>query len=660
MHRARWNRSWGVMALAALGVGIAGCGGDSTGMLQAGDAAQRVYVAPGEHDEFYGFFSGGYSGQLSVWGLPSARLFRVIPVFSQDPESGYGYSEETKGLLQTSYGFIPWDDSHHPVLSRTNGTADGRWIFINGNNTPRIARIDLTKFETVEILELPNTGGNHASSFVTHNTEYVFGASRFSIPAEQDLSVPIASYKDNFDGVLSFVKVDPASGQMNLEFQIQVPPYHYDLARAGMGVSGDWVFFTSYNTEQSHTLLEIEASRNDKDFILAVNWKKAAEAVANGAGRNAPGVYYHNRYDPSTGVATSERKNGVRLVQPSEIPGGMYYLPTPKSPHGVDIDPSGEFIVAGGKLATVIPVHSFSRMQTAIAEGRFVETIAGIPVLDYDATIIGEVQNPGLGPLHTEFDGRGFAYTSVYISSEIVKWSLETFEVVDRIDAYYSIGHLMLTHGDTRDPQPKYLVGLTKTARDRFLPVGPKQNHPAQLYDISGDRMVLLKDFPTIGEPHYAQSIRADLIKGNVRRIYELSDNQHPFITRRPADARVERQGRTVRIYMTSIRSHFTPDNIEGIEVGDTVYVHVTNLEQDWDVTHGIAIKGAANAEIILAPGQTKTLKWVPTRTGIYPFYCTAFCSALHQEMQGYIRVSERGSGVPISWRTGTRGSPGN
>jgi nitrous-oxide reductase len=650
------NTALATLVVAGMGVAFSGCAGEN-GVIATGDAAERTWVAPGEHDEFYAFLSGGYSGQISVWGLPSARLFKVIPVFSKDPETGYGYSEETKPLLRTSYGEIPWDDSHHPVLSRTDGVADGRWIFINGNNTPRIARIDLTKFETVEIIELPNTGGNHASSFVTENTEYVFGATRFSIPVEQDLDVSIDSYRENFDGALTFIKVDPNSGEMDLEFQVQVPPYHYDLARSGMGVSGDWVFFTSYNTEQAHTLLEIEASRNDKDFILAVNWRRAAEAAANGAGRDVPGTYFHNRYDPGVGTTISEEKQGVRMLQPSELQGAMYFLPTPKSPHGVDIDPTGEYIVAGGKLATVIPVHSFSRMQQAISDGAIVETIMGIPVLDYDRTIIGEVQNPGLGPLHTEFDGRGYAYTSVYISSEIVKWSLETFEVVDRIDAYYSIGHLMLTHGDTRDPQPRYLVGLTKTARDRFLPVGPKQNHPAQLYDVSGDRMVLLKDFPTIGEPHYAQAIRADLISGNAMRIYELSDNQHPQVTRRPGEARVEREGNVVRVYMTSIRSHFTPDNIEGIEVGDTVYVHVTNLEQDWDVTHGIAIKGATNAEIILAPGQTKTLKWVPTRTGIYPFYCTAFCSALHQEMQGYIRVSAPGSGVPISWRTGTRGS---
>jgi nitrous-oxide reductase len=642
---------------AALAGGIAftvvACPGE-TRMIGSEDAAQRVYVAPGDYDEYYGFFSGGYSGQVSVWGLPSTRMFKVIPVFSQDPETGYGYSEETKPLLETSYGFIPWDDSHHPQLSRTNGEADGRWLFINANNTPRIARIDLTKFETAEILELPNTGGNHASAFPTWNNEYVVGATRFSIPIEEDLDVPIASYRDNFDGSVSFVRVDPESGRMSLAFQVRVPPFHFDLGRAGMGPSGDWVFFTTYNVEQAHTLLEIEASRLDKDFILAINWRMLEEAVQNGAGRQMPGQYLHNTYDAGTGLTTSTRNEGVLVVDPSEIPGGMFFLPTPKSPHGVDIDPTGEFIVGGGKLATVIPVHSFSRMLQAIESEAFEEVIDGVPVLEYEATMIGEVENPGLGPLHTEFDGRGYAYTSVYISSEIVKWSLETFEVVDRIDAFYSIGHLMLTHGDTRNPDARYLVGLTKTARDRFLPVGPKQNHPAQLYDVSGDRMVLLKDFPTIGEPHYAQSIRADRLMDNSQRIYQLSESQHPHVTRRPGEARVVREGNVVRVYQTSIRSHFMPDNIEGIEVGDTVYIHLTNLEQDWDVVHGIAVKGAQTAEILVAPGQTKTLKWVPTRTGIYPFYCTAFCSALHQEMQGYIRVSERGSGVPLTWSTGS------
>jgi nitrous-oxide reductase len=343
----------------------------------------------------------------------------------------------------------------------------------------------------------------------------------------------------------------------------------------------------------------------------------------------------------------------VLVLDPRDIPGGIFLLPTPKSPHGVDIDPSGELIVAGGKLATVIPVHSFSKMQAAIAAGDFDGEVNGIPILRYDATIIGEVENPGLGPLHTEFDGKGYAYTSVYITSEVVKWSLETFEVVDRIEAFYSIGHLMIPGGDNRNPAGKYLLGMTKTAKDRFLPVGPKQNHPAQLYDISGDRMVLLKDFPTIGEPHYAQAIAASQASSTTCARSTRWRTTGTRARSEPDEARVEREGNVVRVYMAHIRSHQRPDNIEGIHVGDTVYFHHTNVEQDWDVVHGFAIKGMNTAEVLIAPGQTKTNVWVPTRTGIYPFYCTAFCSALHQEMQGYVRVSPRGANTPLVWRTG-------
>jgi nitrous-oxide reductase len=642
----------GVVVLA--GMMVIPRGGNS---LAASDIASRTYVAPGDYDEFYGFLSGGYSGQLSIWGIPSGRMLKVIPVFSQDPETGYGYTEETKPLLMTSYGLIPWDDSHHPHMSQTNGDADGRWVFINGNNTPRIARIDLSYFETRETLEIPNTGGNHGSSFVTQNTEYVVGATRFSIPATKDADVPIDSYKENFAGKISFVKVAQDNGRMSLAHQLKVPAYNYDLARAGKGPSADWVFFTTYNTEQAHTLLEIEASRADKDFILAVNWKAVEAAAQAGRGRQENAEYFHNYYDESKGTAVSERKTGVLVLDPRDVPGAVFLLPTPKSPHGVDIDPSGELIVAGGKLATVIPVHSYSKMMAAIAAKNFEDEVDGIPVLKYESTIAGEVENPGLGPLHTEFDGKGYAYTSVYISSEIVKWDLKTFKVVDRIESFYSVGHLMIPRGDNRNPAGKYMIGMTKTARDRFLPVGPKQNHPAQLYDISGDKMVMLSDFPTIGEPHYAQAIEASKIAPNSRQMYSLADNNHPHALKRTQDARVERNGNIVRVYMAHIRSHQRPDNIEGIMVGDTVYFHHTNVEQDWDVLHGFAIKGMTTAEVLVAPGQTKTMVWTPTRTGIYPFYCTAFCSALHQEMQGYVRVSPKGSNTPLVWRTGTEGN---
>src|SRR5690349_18222393 len=107
----------------------------------SGDAAAKSYVAPGQYDAFYNFISGGFSGQLSTYGLPSGRLLRVIPVFSVDPEKGWGYSEESKPMLNTSHGFVPWDDLHHTELSQTNGEVDGRWVFGNANNTPRVARI---------------------------------------------------------------------------------------------------------------------------------------------------------------------------------------------------------------------------------------------------------------------------------------------------------------------------------------------------------------------------------------------------------------------------------------------------------------------------------------------------------------------------------------
>ena len=628
-------------------------GGKSSPLSGAGDAASKVYVAPGTHDEFYAFLSGGFSGQLSVYGLPSGRLFRVIPVFSLDPEKGYGFSEETKPMLNTSYGFIPWDDAHHSELSQTDGVPDGRWVFINGNNTPRIARIDLTTFETVEIIEIPNSAGNHGSPFITQNSEYVIGSTRFSVPIPQ-ADVSIASYKENFKGTFTMIKLDEKTGEMKIHFQILAPGYDYDKAHCGKGPSHGWAFFTCYNTEEAHTLKEIEASQNDKDYIAAINWKKAAEYVEQGGGEDWPTEYYHNVMDEHTHTATSKVIKTVKMLDPAKYPGIIYYLPTPKSPHGVDVDPSGEYIVGNGKLSADMSVHSYSKMVKAIENEAFETIIDGIPVLKYEEILAGVVEQPGLGPLHTEFDDNGYAYTSMFISSEIVKWKLGTWEVVDRIPAYYSIGHLMIPGGDSRKPWGKYVVALNKITKDRYLPTGPELTHSAQLIDISGEKMKLLLDFPTIGEPHYAQAIPADIVKPNSKKFYKLQDNTHPYAIKSDGEARVTREGNVVRAYLGSIRSHFTPDCIEGVQVGDEVYFHVTNLEQDWDVPHGFAVLGANNAELLIMPGVTRTLKWVPKKVGVYPMYCTDFCSALHQEMQGYIRVSPKGSNVPVKYWLGS------
>ncbi|MCF8274198.1 MAG: Sec-dependent nitrous-oxide reductase [Flavobacteriaceae bacterium] len=615
-------------------------------------AAEKVYVAPGEHDEFYAFISGGFSGQLSVYGLPSGRLFKVIPVFSQDAEKAWGYNEETKPMLNTSHGFIPWDDAHHPDISQTAGEIDGRYVYINANNTPRIAKIDLTTFETTEIIEIPNSAGNHSSSFVTENTEYVVAGTRFSVPIPQrDMS--IKDYKGNFKGSLSFLKVNPDNGEMTIKFQLLMPGFNYDLSHPGRGKSHGWFFFTTYNTEEANSLLEVNASQNDKDFIAAINWKKIEEYVNNGGGTKMPTKYAHNIYSDETHTATSTMINEVLTVNPLEVPGAVYLLPTPKSPHGCDVDPSGEYIVGNGKLSANLTVHSFTKMVDAIENKKFDGEAYGIPILKFEDVLAGSVEQPGLGPLHTEFDGKGNAYTTFFISSEVVKWKLGTWEVLDRKPTYYSVGHLMIPGGNSAKPFGKYVVAMNKITKDRYLPTGPEVTQSAQLYDISGDKMELLLDFPTIGEPHYAAGCPASLIEANSKKLYKLEDNKHPYAAKSDADTKVVRKGNEVHVQMTMIRSHFSPDNIEGIKVGDKVYFHITNLEQDYDVPHGVAMIGANTSELLIMPGQTETFVWEPKQVGVWPFYCTDFCSALHQEMQGYVRVSPSASNIELSWSLG-------
>ena len=267
MKKFNFNQSYfQLLVIAILGAMLFSSCGSETNPYTSGDSgalssdvASKVYVAPGEYDEFYAFMSGGFSGQITVHGLPSGRLFKTIPVFSVDGEKGYGFNEETKPLLNTSHGFVPWDDAHHPELSQTNGETDGRWIFINGNNTPRIARVDLSVFETAQIIEIPNSGGNHSSPFTTENTEYVVAGTRFGVPYPQK-DVAINSYAENFKGMLTYVSVSD-EGYMDIAFQILLPAFDYDLAHSGKGDSHGWTFFTTYNTEEKNTLLEVNASQ---------------------------------------------------------------------------------------------------------------------------------------------------------------------------------------------------------------------------------------------------------------------------------------------------------------------------------------------------------------------------------------------------------------
>ncbi len=341
---------------------------------------------------------------------------------------------------------------------------------------------------------------------------------------------PISEYKSNFKGALTFISVEPEHGHMEIKFQLLMPGFNYDLSHPGRDKSHGWFFFSTYNTEEANSLLEVNASQNDKDFIAAVNWKMIEAYVNNGGGKKMSTRYAHNVYDESTHTATSTMNKEVLTVDPAEVPGAIYFLPTPKSPHGCDVDPTGQYIIGSGKLSADLTVHSFDKMLAAIKAEKFDGEAYGIPILNYQDVLAGTVSSGGLGPLHTEFDGRGNAYTTFFISSEVVKWELGTWEVIDRKPTYYSVGHLMIPGGNSRKPHGKYLVAMNKITKDRYLPTGPEMEHSAQIYDITGEKWSCCMIFRLTVSLTMRQVVMLSFLVNNSKKIYRLDENNHPTL----------------------------------------------------------------------------------------------------------------------------------
>jgi nitrous-oxide reductase len=574
-------------------------------------AAEKTYVAPGDLDEYYMFSSGGHSGQVYVYGLPSMRHLVTIPVFTPYPGTGYGFDDDTKKML----GDLTWGDAHHPALSETNGDYDGRWLFINEMNG-RVARIDLRDFKTKEIFgPVPNVMGNHGSAFVTPNTEYSMMATRFSIPIPKGTYAPIEKYATDYKGVVAAVKIDQKSGAMSLGFEILMPPIDFDLGDAGKLASDGWMFWSSYNAERATGKLEVTASQREQDYIAAIDWRAAEKAAAAGQG---------------------DVIGGVKVIDPKKVPGLVYLLPCPKSPHGVDVSPDGKYIVASGKIAGITVAFNFEKMQTAIRNKEFTGDEDGIPVLKYDAVKDAEVP-VGLGPLHTQFGPNGMAYTSLFIDSAVASWRLGEWKVIDKVPVSYSIGHLAAAEGDTINPDGKYLVALNKLSHGRHLNVGPSQPESSQLLDISEEKMKLVYDAFTEPEPHYAQIIKAD--KLHPIEVYPKEENKNPLAVWDVSQAGATRQGNKVTVKMVAVRSTFTPTSFE-VQEGDIVTVAITNIEQTTDMLHGFGLLDY-NINLVIDPGETKVVTFT-AKKGVFPYYCTNFCSALHQEMQGYLIVKPR------------------
>ncbi len=575
-------------------------------------AAQKVYVAPGDLDQYYMFSSGGHSGQVYVYGIPSMRHLVTIPVFTPYPATGYGFDDDSKKML----GGLTWGDAHHPALSETKGDYDGRWLFINDMNG-RVARIDLRDFKTKQIFgPVPNVSGNHGSSFITPNSEYVVMSSRFSIPIPKGTYAPVEKYATDYKGVVAGVKLDAKTGEMSHGWQVLMPPFDYDLGDAGKLASDGWVFFTSYNSERAIGKLEVTASQRDRDYIAAVDWRAAEKAVAEGKG---------------------DMIGGVKVLDPRKVPGVVYLMPCGKSPHGVDVSPDGKYIIGSGKLAGITTAFNFEKVLTAIRNKDFTGDEDGIPVLKYESIKDAEVP-VGLGPLHTQFGPDGWAYTSLFIDSAIAKWRIGEWQVVDKTPMSYSIGHLATAEGDTVSPDGIYMVGLNKLSHGRHLNVGPSQPESSQLVDISEEKMKLLMDGFTEPEPHYAQIVKAD--KLHPIEVYPKEENHHPLAIWDVKDAGVTRSGNKVTVKVIAVRSTLTPTAFE-INEGDEVTVAVTNIEQTTDELHGFGLLDY-NINIVVDPGETKTVTFTANKKGVFPYYCTNFCSALHQEMQGYLVVKPR------------------
>ncbi|MBW2188751.1 MAG: Sec-dependent nitrous-oxide reductase [Deltaproteobacteria bacterium] len=599
-------------------------------------AALQTYTPTGKKDTYLTFASGGHGGNMIVIGVPSMRILKYVAVFTPEPWQGYGYGDQSGEVLKMGSRFgkeMTWGDMHHPALSETAGDYDGEFVFVNDKANARIAVIDLHDFVTKQIVTSQLIQSDHGATFVTPNTEYVIETSQYPAPLGGGYA-PIEEFEEKYRGAVIFWKFDREKGRIDPanSFAMELPPYMQDLADAGKLASEGWVFINSFNTEMSYggTLegnppMESGASQNDMDYIHIINLK-AAEAVYK------------------AGKTTKIAGMDVITLETTNEEGLLHLLGEPKSPHGMDVTPDGTELVVSGKLDTHGTVYEFAKIKGLIDAKKYEgKDQYGVPILPFADSIRGQVEI-GLGPLHTQFDDKGNAYTSVFIESTVAKWSLKDLKLIEKIKVHYNVGHIVAAEGDTVSPDGGYLIAMDKWALDRFNKVGPLLPQNFQLININSEPMQLLYDMPLpLGEPHYAQMIKAD--KLNPIDVYKpagfdvVTDQPSPNAVK-AKEERIEREGKNVHVYMTSVRSHFTPDIIR-VKLGDTVHLHITNVEQAHDATHGFTI-GSYNVHSSLEPGKHVDITFKADRAGTFPFYCTEFCSALHLEMAGYLLVEPR------------------